>query len=78
MIFDKKKAASVILSKMGADGRVAESEVKPEVGEHDEYTSFAEDFISAAKDGSVQKMAACLRAFHRMIEDADEDQDARG
>ncbi len=76
MIFDKKKSVSVILSKMGKDGRVTETDVKPESGEHDEYTSFAEDMISANKDGSVQRMASCLREFHKMIENADEEEDA--
>ncbi len=78
MIFDKKKAMSVILSKMDKDGRHSESEVAPESGEHNEYTSLAEDMISAMKDGSVQKLASSLKAFHGMIEDADEAEDAEG
>lgn len=76
MIFDKKKAVSVILSKMDKDGRHSEAKVAPESGEHNEYTSFAEDMIAAMKDGSVQRLAAALKSFHGMIESADEAQDS--
>lgn len=76
MIFDKKKAVSVILSKMDKNGRTSETEVKPESGEHNEYTSHAEDMIAAMKEGSVQRMASALKSFHSMIESDDEAQDA--
>lgn len=78
MIFDKKRSVSVILSKMGKDGKTTETSVAPESGEHDEYTAFAEDMISAMKEGSVQRLASALRSFHDMIEEADEEQDAEG
>lgn len=77
MIFDKKKSVSVILSKMDKDGRTSEVEVSPESGDHDEYTSCFEDLMAAIKDGSVQKGAAVLRAFHNMIKEADEVQDEK-
>jgi hypothetical protein len=75
MFFDKKKSVSVILSKLGKDGQNHESEVAHEGGDHDEYTSLAEDIISATKEGSVQRLAQCLKSFHEMIEEADEAQD---
>lgn len=78
MIFDKKKSVSVILSKLGKDGRTSESEVAHESGEHNEYTAFAEDMIAAFKDGSVQKLASCLEAFHEMVKEEDEEQDLEG
>lgn len=68
MLFDKKKSVSVILSKFGRDGRTTETEVKPETGEHNEYTSLAEDFIAGVKDGSVQKVASCFKTLCSMIE----------
>jgi hypothetical protein len=77
MIFDKKRSVSVILSKMDKDGRTSEVEVKPESGEPNVYSVIAEDLISAVKDGSVQKAASVLKAFHEMIQDADEDQDEK-
>lgn len=61
---------------MGKDGRASETPVAHEGGEYDEYTSMAEDIISAAKEGSVQKLASCLKAFHEMIKEEDEEQDA--
>ena len=61
MIFDKKKSVSVILSKLGKDGRVHETDVAHESGEHDEYSAFAEDLLSAFKDGSVQRIASVLK-----------------
>jgi hypothetical protein len=78
MIFDKKRSVSVILSKMGKDGKTTESSVATESGDHDEYTALAEDIVMGAKEGSVQKVASALRSFHGMIEDADEEQDAEG
>jgi hypothetical protein len=74
IIFDKKKAASAILSKY-KDGRNVETEVKQEGGEHNEYTAFAEDLISAMADKSIQRVAACLKEFHEMIKEADEAED---
>lgn len=76
MIFDKKKSVSVILSKMGKDGRTSESSVAHESGEHDEYSSYAEDMIAALESKSVQKLAACLKSFHQMIMHEDAEQDA--
>lgn len=78
IIPDKKKAISVILSKMNKDGSVTESHVAPETGAHDEYTSFAEDIIHAIESKSVQKLASCLRAFHEMIAEEDKEQDMEG
>jgi len=51
------------------------SKAPHESGEHNEYTAFAEDMISAMKDGSVQRLASCLKAFHEMIEEEDKEQD---
>lgn len=76
MIFDKKKAVSVILSKTGGDGRTVEVEVSPETGEHNEYTSIAEDMLAHMKSGSVQGLAKCLSVFHSLIKEEDEEQDA--
>lgn len=76
MIIDKKKSVSVILSKLDKNGRTHESSISHESGDHDEYTSLAEDFISAMKDGSVQRAAAALKSFHKMIEQADMEEDA--
>lgn len=78
IIGDRKKAVSVILSKMRKDGGTSEVETAPESGEHDTYTSFAEDMLEAFKSGSVQRLAASLKAFHEMIADEDEEQDAGG
>lgn len=75
IIGDKKKAVSVILSKMGKDGSVKETNVASESGEMNEYTAFAEDIISAVENKSVQGLASCLKAFHEMIMDQDEEQD---
>lgn len=77
MFFDKKKAVSVILSKVGKDGHAQETSVAHESGEHNEYTSLAEDIIAAMKDGSVQRLAHALKSFHGMIQEADEEQDAK-
>lgn len=61
---------------MGKDGRSSETPVAPESGDHDEYTSHAEDLIAAMKSGSVQGVAAVLKSYHEMIEEDDEAQDA--
>ena len=76
MIFDKKRAVSVILSKTGKDGRTVEVEVSPETGEHDEYTSIAEEMLAHIQGGSVQGVAKCLRVFHELVKEEDEEQDA--
>lgn len=78
MIFDKKRAASMILSKLGKDGKTREMEVTPEHGAYNEYHSIAEDMLQAFKEGSVHRLASTLKAYHSMIEDADEEQDAEG
>jgi len=75
MFFDKKRAASVILSKMDKDGRSKEMHVAPESGEHNEYTSFAEDLLSAVKENSVQRVASVLKNYHEMIKEEDEEED---
>lgn len=75
IIGDKKRAVSVILSKMKNDGSTSETSVAPESGDHDEYTSFAEDMLAAFKASSVQELAACLKAFHAMVNEEDEEQD---
>lgn len=77
MLFDKRKSVSLILSKMGKDGRTTETKVKPEEGEHNEYTELAENMIAAVKDGSVQSLAACLKSLHDIIAEADEIQDEK-
>ena len=66
----------MILSKMAKDGASHEVSVAHEDGMHDEYSAFAEDIISAVKDGSVMELAKCLKAFHEMIKEDDEMQDA--
>lgn len=73
MIFDNKRSVSVILSKLHKDGSTSEVEVSHEGGDHDVYTSLAEDFILATKEGSVQKLASALRSFHEMIQEVDEE-----
>lgn len=73
---DKKKVASVILSKMKGNGESSETEVASESGEHDEYTSLAEDILSAMKSGSVQSLASCLKSLCSMVKEEDETQDA--
>jgi hypothetical protein len=75
MIFDKKKSVSVILSKMNKDGETSEVNVSHESGDHDVYTSLAEDLIAGTKEGSVQKVASVLRSYHEMIEEDDEQDD---
>lgn len=75
MLFDKKKSVSVILSKMDRDGRTSEVAVSPESDAYNEYTAFAEDLLSGFRDGSVNKIASTLKAFHSMIEDKDQIQD---
>jgi len=75
---DKKKAVSVILSKMKKDGGTTEVHVMPEEGEHNEYTAFAEDILHAVEKKSVQSLASCLKAFHEMIMEEDEEQDMMG
>lgn len=77
MIFDKKRSVSMILSKMDKDGKVTETDVAQESGPQDAYTAFAEDLMSAIKDGSVQRAASVLRSYHEMIMDEDEIQDAK-
>lgn len=74
-LHDRKKAVSVILSKMGKDGSTSEVHVASEGGGHDEYSAFAEDMLAAFEDKSVQKLASCLKAFHEMIMEEDEEQD---
>lgn len=79
MLFnDKKKAVTVILSKLHRDGRETESDVAHESGEHNEYTACAEDMLAAFKSGSVQDLAACLKAFHEMIEEEHKEQGSEG
>lgn len=78
IIADKKRAATIILSKMFKDGGMSESEVKPEGGEHDEYSAFAEDMLAAIQGGSVAGLAKALKGFHDMIKGADEEQDQEG
>lgn len=60
-MFDKKKAASIILSKHGKD-----AEVKPEAAvDHafDGLHAAAEDIISAIQNKSPQDMHKALRSF---------------
>jgi hypothetical protein len=78
MIFDKKKSVSVILSKLGKDGKTTETDIAHETGEHNEYTALAEDIIAHVKTGSVQGLASCLESFHEMIKEKDEEQDQEG
>lgn len=78
MLFDKKKAATLILSKMDKRGKASEVEAAHESGEHNEYTSYAEDMLAAFESKSVQKLAACLKSFHQMVADEDYEQDKEG
>lgn len=79
MLFEKKKAAAAILSKMDSGGRRTETEVAHESGgEHNVYTNLAEDMIAAFRDGSVNKMASVLKCYHSMIQDEDDVKDAEG
>lgn len=71
---DKKKAAMVILSKMGKD-----QEVKDESDMDDSmatYSAFAQDIMQAITDKSVSDLSNVLKSFHEMIEGQDEAQDA--
>lgn len=72
IIANKKRAVSMILSKMKSDGSTSETEVAPETGDHNQYTSLAEDMLQAFKSGSVQELAACLK----VIMNDDQSQDA--
>lgn len=72
---DKKKAVSVILSKVRPDGSESESEVAEEAKEGGEYEAFAEDLLAAIESKSVQSLAQVLRSFHEMIEEQDEEED---
>jgi hypothetical protein len=64
VIFNKKRAVSVILSKEGKSGRRDETEVASESGEQDQYTAAAESILAAIGDKSVQRLAAVLRSLH--------------
>lgn len=71
---DKKKAATIILSKIKKDGSSSESESKPGSDEPDVYRELAETI----KGGDVGAIAASLKAFHEMIAEEDEEQDSEG
>lgn len=75
MIFNKKKAVSVILSRMGEDGRQRETQVAHGSREPDEYSSLADSLMEAFKEGSRERLANVLKSFHAMIKDEDLDQD---
>lgn len=78
IIPDKRKAISVIMSKIGKDGRPQETEVASESGPMDEYTALAEDLLAAVASKSKQKVASVLRSYHDMIKGEDEEQDMGG
>jgi hypothetical protein len=77
MIFpDKKKVASIILSRMGKDGVPKESKLPDGSGSMDEYSAFAEDMLDAFKSESVERLAKILKSFHEMIKEEDVEQDS--
>lgn len=78
MLFrNKKKDQISILTKMHPDGSTSEMKKAEEGNEHNEYTSCAEDIISAVQSGSIQKMASALKAFHELVKEEDLEQDAK-
>jgi hypothetical protein len=76
IIPDKKKAVTVILSKLG---KGPGPEVKPEAGldeHHEAMKSIAEDIMQAFEDKSAMDLANALEALVREIQAMDEEQDA--
>lgn len=76
-MFDKKKAVTVILSKMRPDGSTSEVNKSEESGEQNEYTACAEDILEGIESKSINKLAAALKAFHELVKSEDLEQDAR-
>lgn len=70
---DKKKAALVIISKMGKEMEAKEEESNDESIEM--YKSFAHDLMQAVSDKSIIGVAQVLKDFHEMIEEIDEAED---
>lgn len=78
IIPDKKKAVTVILSKLGKGGDEKSQEVKPEsaMGEHQEaMKTIAEDIMQAMQDKSAMDLANALEALVREIQAMDQEQD---
>lgn len=63
MLHDKKKFATVIVSRMGKDGRSEESEAKPEDGYGDELHALAEDLLHAVGTKSASAVADAFKAM---------------
>jgi len=75
---DKKKAAMVIISKMGKHQEV-KNEESMESGDDSmaTYQAFAQDIMQAINDKSVIDLANVLKSFHEMIEEMDEVEDSK-
>lgn len=67
MIMDKKKAAQLIVGRMGEAGEAkASAPMKPEMDLDeggDALTSIAEELLMAVKDGSAHGVKEALKAF---------------
>lgn len=70
---DKKKAALVIISKMGKEMEAKEEESNDE--DIAMYKSFAHDLMQAVNDKSIIGVAQVLKDFHEMMEEMDEAED---
>lgn len=76
---DKKKAVSVILSRMNG-GKSKDLEKKPEESidsgiKDDAFTTFAEDMMQAFQDKSVMGLAEVLESFFQYVQSKDVEQD---
>jgi hypothetical protein len=70
---DKKKAATIIISKMGKEVEAKDEESNDDSIEM--YKSFAHDLLQAISDKSVVSIAQVLKDFHEMVEELDESED---
>lgn len=70
IIPDKKKAVTVILSRMNGEGKSSDYEGKPEhsFGGKEELHAIADDLIAGVKEGSPQKVAMALEAAFNCLE----------
>lgn len=60
---DKKKIATVIVSRLGKDGKDETSEAMPEDGGGDELHALAEDLLHAVSTKSAMAVADAIRAM---------------
>jgi hypothetical protein len=78
IIPDKKKAVSIILSKMGAGGAEQSAPLKPEeeMGDGAELHAIAEDLLMAVEQKSAAAVKDALQAFLACVQNEDQEQDA--